>query len=299
MILAMASWGFNVVVMKLAFAVFPPLLFSAIRHIGASLFFLVVLAVARRPLRLTGRDWAWMLALGLFGVALNQPFVMYGVQMTTAGNAGVLLFASPVMVAVINHLLGWERLGRRAWIGVGIASSGLLLVVIKDAASFRLGGATAVGDLLCLGGALSWAIFTVMTQPLLVRHDALTLAALPIMIGTWPLVAIASASFVTLDWGSVSPVMWTAVGYSTVVVIALGTLVWIWAVRELGGARASLYSYLNPVIALVAGIAVMGERVSAVGVAGVAVTLLGIYICRSAPLTTRTRRKGQVEREPA
>lgn len=287
MIFMATGWGLNFLIIKLALVEISPLVFTSLRHIGATALLLLVLVARRVPLTLTRREWLWVIGLGLIGITIHQPLAMYGVAYTTAGNAGLLLSSTPVFVALLNHLLQWERLERRGLLGIGISFVGMASVIGADGKGFSLSSSTLIGDLICLAGALMWALYTVLAQPLLKRHDSGNLSAVIMLSGTIPLLAISMPSFAAQSWSAISPGAWTGIAYSFLVSIALGSLIWNWGIQKLGGARASTYNNLSPAIALGAGALFLGEQLTPLRVTGAVIVIVGIYLARTATLVSK------------
>jgi drug/metabolite transporter (DMT)-like permease len=287
MIVMATGWGLNFLVIKVALFELSPLVFTSLRHIGASILLLIPFALRRGSLRLSRRDWLWILALGLIGVTIHQPLAMYGTAYTTAGNAGLLLSSTPVFVALINHFIRWEQLERRAWFGVGISFLGMACVIGGAGSGFTLSSVTLVGDLICIAGAVMWALYTVLAQPLLKRYDSANLSALILVAGTIPLLVLSTPQFLSQDWTNVSSGTWTGVAYSFVVSIAIGNVIWNWGIQKLGAARASIYSNLSPAIALAAGAWFLGDQLTPLRVAGATIVIIGIYLARSSVVLSK------------
>lgn len=288
MIFMATGWGLNFLVIKLALTELSPLVFTGLRHIGATALLLLLLVARRIPVKLDRQEWIWVLSLGIIGITIHQPLAMYGVAYTTAGNAGLLLSSAPVFVALFNHVLRWEQLERRAWIGVGISFVGMASVMGADAEGFRLSGLTLTGDLICVAASMMWALYTVLAQPLLKRHDSSNLSALIILAGTVPLLAISVPAFVAQSWTTISPGAWIGIAFSFLVAIALGSLIWNWGIQKLGGARTSMYNNLSPAIALAAGALVLADQLTPLRVLGAMVVILGIYLARSSSIVLAT-----------
>lgn len=275
------AWGLNFLAIKVALFDLPPLVFTSLRHIGASILLLLLLAMRQSSLTFSRREWLYIFGLGFIGISLHQPLAMYGSAYTTAGNAGLLLSSTPVFVALINHVIHWEHLEPRAWLGVGISFVGMACIIGGDGGGFSLGRATLKGDLICVVGAAAWALYTVLAQPLLKRYDAVNLSALILVAGTIPLVILSLPQFLAWNTAQVGATAWTSLGYSFLISIALGSLVWNWGIQKLGASRASLYSNLSPAVALVAGAFFLGDQMTPLRLGGAIIVIVGIYLARS------------------
>lgn len=276
MLITMVTWGLNFIAIKVGVTELPPLAFTAMRHIGASMLLLMMLASQRIVPRFSRREWLWLTGLGLIGITIYQPLAMNGVANTTAGNAGLILSSTPVFVALFNHWLGRERLSAKAWFGVIVPFVGMAMVIGEDE-GFSLSSHYLVGDLLALVAIILWAVYTMLAQPLLLRRDSLT-------AGTIPLTLLALPAIRSQNWQAISIGAWVGMLYSTIVVIALGYLIWNWGVKKLGSTRTSLYSNLSPVITLIASVIILNEKLTVLRLMGAMIIIGGIYLSRSSTI---------------
>jgi drug/metabolite transporter (DMT)-like permease len=277
----MAIWGANFVVVKAAVTQFLPLAFTALRFALAGLVLLAVLIFNRVSLRVSRADLGRLALLGLVGNIIYQPLFVLGIARTTAGNSALILAASPVAVAIENHLLGQERLHARAWAGVALSFGGLALVILGGPKEISLAPETLLGDALTLGAVLCWATYTVMSRPLVTRLNPLAVTSISLLIGAGALLLIATPSFLAQDWSAVRVSGWLGLLYSGVLAIGLGYAIWGKGVQRLGGARTSVYSNLNPIVAALTGALFLGEHIALLQVAGAACVFGGIVLARS------------------
>lgn len=113
-------WGSNYTIVKSAFLELPPHPFNAIRMIVASAVFLLAITVARRyrrpsvfytPEPVSGRDWLALTALALVGHVLYQLCFIGGLARTSVANSALILAMTPVAIAAINVIRGYEHVG--------------------------------------------------------------------------------------------------------------------------------------------------------------------------------------------
>jgi len=277
----MTVWGANFVVVKAAVAQFRPLAFTALRFAIAGVVLLVVLVLLRVSLRVSRADLGRLALLGLVGNILYQPLFVIGISHTTAGNSALILAAAPVLVALENHVLGQERLHGRAWTGVALSFFGLALVILGGPKEISLAPETMFGNLLTLGAVLCWATYTVMSRPLVTRLDPLVVTSVSLLIGAGALLVFAAPSFLAQDWSAINPGGWLGLLYSGLLAIGLGYVIWGKGVQRLGGARTSVYSNLNPIVAALTGMIFLGERITLLQVVGAACVFGGIVLARS------------------
>jgi drug/metabolite transporter (DMT)-like permease len=199
---------------------------------------------------------------------------IYGISMTRAGNAALLLTTSPIYTTFLSGLFRHERVGRLAWVGVVGTVAGIALVVGAGPDGFRFGSSTSRGDLLILAGAAAWALYTVGGRPLVRKYGSLPVTTWAIAIGAVLQVAVAIPQLRTM--GSVPPGAWLSVAYSGVFATAIGQLLWYQGVAVLGSTRTAVFQNLVPVAALAVAWAWLGEVPTPLQLAGAVVIIAGI-----------------------
>ena len=118
---------------------------------------LVALAQGQ-TLRITWRDALELLGLGLIGYTLFQGVWAVALSLTTPSKGVVLLATAPVFGAVLATL-GGDRLSPLRWSGIALAFAGVFVLINNSVTEFTLGGGHALGDMLFVLAAFSWALF--------------------------------------------------------------------------------------------------------------------------------------------
>lgn len=269
-------WGLNFSVVKAALAHLPPLGFNALRFPLASLTVWLVLR-RRGAIPLPRReDLRRVIVLGLVGNVIYQVAFIVGLDRTRAGNASLLLAASPILTALLSAALGHERVRPRVWGGVLATLAGMALVVLGGQERVSIGFDTLAGDLILVGAALAWSIYTVGSKPLIQRYGPVAVTAWTLWIGSVGVVLLGIPELVGLDWGGVPPASWAAVAFAGIFGIALAYLLWYQGVRYIGNTRTAIYSNLVPVLAILIAWLWLGEVPGALQLVGAAVIIGGV-----------------------
>ena len=145
-------WGMNAVIVKATYTQIPPLVFMAVRFVIAGSLLLFVLWRTEGALHLPRKDWGAMVVAGMVGTGLYQPLFLYGLALTTASTAALIIATSPAFVALINRMLGREMLPLRGWIGIITTFFGVVLL-IQGGEGIVLTSQALWGDLLVLIGS--------------------------------------------------------------------------------------------------------------------------------------------------
>ncbi|MEV6328575.1 EamA family transporter [Streptomyces sp. NPDC051909] len=238
---------------------------------------LAVAPFAARPLwrqrALIRRHLGFVALASLFGVALYNTLVHQAGLTTSAGNMGMIMAASPVIMAGYARL-GGERLGARRVLGTLVAVIGVLLLVGKGSLTMDL----AAGDLWMFAAALSFATYSALLRRKPAEIDGLAFLLTTFVLGALMLApAYALSLFVQggfpVTAGTVGPLLYVGVFSSAVAFFA-----WNRAIALVGAARAGVVYYLQPVCVALLSYLLLGERLGLVGVGCMVLILGGVAV---------------------
>ena len=272
-------WGVNFVVVKYATHIFNPVAFTGLR-VGTAATFLVAFAYARGGFTLSRHDVLRLLFLGVIGNGLYQLFFVHGVARTRAGNASLIVGAAPAFIALVARARGLERVKRMTFAGIALSVIGVALVIAGSATSSN-GETTLLGSVLVFLGVLCWTAYTIMLQPYTKRIDVVQLAAVTMVGGAVPLLVASMPALVATDWSSVGTGGWLALLYSSVISMGVAYFFWYRGLRVLGPTRTAVYSNLQPIVALVAAWAFLGEIPTIFQGVGAVTIIAGVFLTRS------------------
>ncbi len=250
-------WGFNQVVVKLALPDVGPIAQTGIRSgIGALCVIAYALAAKRRVFEIDGTEAAGALAGALFTaefIALYESL-----RFTTAARATVFIYAAPFFVAVgAAFLLRDERLRPIQWAGLAFAFVGVACGFLG-----RTKGGSLAGDALALLAAVLWAATTIVIKATPLRRiDPIKVLLYQIGFAALfaPLVAYAfgEAWPTHLTTTSVAALLWQGV-----VVAGISYALWFWTLTRYAVAELSAFTFITPLIGVLAGWLVFGETLS-------------------------------------
>ena len=276
-------WGVNFIVVKVGTQLMHPLAFNGAR-VGIAAVALVIIVVAMRERWPARRDVIALLLLGVLGNGLYQWFFIEGIARTRAGDAALVLAASPALMAIIGRMMGVEDVTRRKVLGIAASLFGMALVVFGSgrtdpAASGDV--ATLAGNMLVLTSCVCWALYTVLLKPYTERIPGVPLSALTMVGGAVPLLLVSMPYIARTPWQSLPVNGWGALLYSGLLALVLAYLFWYRGVRVLGPTRSAMYSNLQPVVALVVAWLALGERPTIIQIAGAVAIMAGLLLTRT------------------
>lgn len=225
-----------------------PNTFILLRVGGAVLlFWILLLSQKRKPINRT--DYWRFAAAGLFGVAVNQLFFFHGLNLSSALNAGIIMALNPLMVFVLAALLTKEKLSAHNYTGVVIGATGAILLTLS---SGSMPGASLLGDVFLLINALSYALYLVLSKPLLLKYSPIQVITYVFSIGlallllfppTWT-----NLGNVHLEQIPISA--WYKITYVIVGVTFLTYLLTIFGLKYVSATVSAAYIYTQPVMVM-------------------------------------------------
>lgn len=273
---AIGLWSLNLSVTRYILTHgFLPLSYGAVRYGLAAVVFAAIGLVAERSLRLRGRDLA--LALAAAGVLyVNQVGFVYALRSTSASVIALILAATPVVAALIGLVLGTETLHARFWGGAILSTVGV--AVVAAATGGELTGST-VGVALGLLTAVTWAIYSILVTPLMQRHSATRISA-TVLAAAWALVTLtALPQLDAQDW-SLGWWIWALLVLATLGPLVLTNVLWFRSLDRIGPARATLATNIQPFVAAVFAIVLLGEPAEPLLLIGGLLIGFGILLAR-------------------
>jgi len=264
---------------------------SALRFGIASIMLLVLLRLREGSVGVPLRDLAGMAVVGVLGFGLYQVFWTTGLQSISAGDSALLIAATPVLTALLAVVAGSDTLTPPKLAGALVSFAGVA-IVIGGGGALTL-GASLVGDVLTLGAALCFAIYTSFGAPILRRHSPLRTTAWTMSAGSLFLLPLGGAQLATVDVAAVPLPVWVAVLYSAVLPAALSNVIVFHGVKLLGPTRITAYQFLVPAFAVVMAAAFLTEPIRLAQVVGGVVIVTGILVTRSGARAVRSVRRAR------
>ncbi len=280
--LAGAQSGFALfpILGKLVLGAVPPFLFAAFRVVAAAVLLEGVRRVRSPAEAIRPKDRPRMLLYALLGVSFNQVLFITGLFLTTAINTTILTATIPVFTLAAAVLLGRERMTARSALGLALAGAGALALL--NAQRFDWGSASFRGDLLILANCTSYSLYLVLSRPVLAHYRVATFTAAVFRYGAAPIVLLALPDLRRFEPARVSAVAWMCLAGVILLCTVIPYLLNSWALARTQASRVAFYVFLQPLIATVLAVLVLGEGLTLKTVwaallifAGLGVTLVG------------------------
>jgi drug/metabolite transporter (DMT)-like permease len=258
----------------------PPAVVAVSRFATAAVLLWAWALASGRPVARPRRaDLPLVLVLGATVVFAYNLFFLYGVRHSTAADGSVLV---PGLIPIATALLAWrvrgERPPDRAQLGLGVAFAGLVLVASPTGG---VGTDRVLGDVLFVGAAISWSIYTHAGRRATARYGSISANVYATAAGT-----VLLLPFTFLD-GGWSPLVHAPAGalagiaYLSVIGTVLGFVAFYEGVRLIGAARASSFALLVPIFGVLSSVLVLHEQLRVTLAIGGAIVILGLWLAES------------------
>lgn len=282
----MALVGSYVGLSKLLVAVFPVFLLAWLR------FGIAAVAMAgwvRRPSSeapLSRHDRVLLFFESFLGNFLFSVCMLYGVAMSTALAAGVIMAALPGVVALMSRTFLGERLTGRVLAGIGCAVAGIALVSWSKP-PIPLGAAPApasesthllLGNLLLLGAVFCEASYVVIGKKL---SGALGPRRISALVNLWGLVLVTPLGLWqawSFDFTVVPAQTWALLLFYAIAASVVTVWLWMTGLRHVPAARAGVFTVMLPVSAAAVGVVLLGEAFSAAQAGAFGLAMLGVLL---------------------
>ncbi|HEX6251238.1 MAG TPA: DMT family transporter [Gemmatimonadaceae bacterium] len=271
-------WAVNFSVTKYATTAFEPRAFAGLRVALAAVVLVGLTVVTRAPIP-ERRVLLKLLAIGVIGHGVYQLLFIEGLARTRAGNAALIVAASPAVIALFGRYSRIERVRGRAVAGLALSFLGVAAIVLGSATA-AVGESSMIGTLLICTCVLCWTGFTLTLQPYAMTMNPLTLATTTIIGGLIPLLVFSGPALARTRWDAVPPQIWPAVFYSSVMAMVVAYLFWYRGVRVLGPTRTAVYANVQPIIALLVAWFTLGEVPTVLQGIGAVTIVSGVFFTR-------------------
>lgn len=279
LIFANVIWGATSPIIKFALENIPPFSLAFIRFLLASLL-LYPFVHKRIDYPDLKNKWLWIFAFS--GITFNIIFFFLALQRTASINAPIIGSSGPIMVLVGSVIFLREKVKMRSIIGMTISFVGVLWIIFMPILTHGFDG-EVVGNLFLIMATLGAVVSTVAGRKFLTPGNAWGMTFWACLIGTltfFPLMlweySVNPGWFATLDYRG-----WTGILYGAVFSSALAYGASSWALSKLTAFRTSIFSYLDPVVAIAVAIPLLGEKITPPFFIGSVLVFAGIYIAEN------------------
>jgi drug/metabolite transporter (DMT)-like permease len=234
------------------------------------------LLLRRRSIRLSGREWWQVTLLGLVMFTINTTLVAYGSKVLSAGLTALFIASIPLFIAVLEAALpGGTSMNSMGWAGTFTGFAGLALLTSGSIRGQSLTSANAVACAALIIAAIAWAAGSVLSKRMKIK-------ASPLVSSTWQMAIAGSINMlIGVMCGGLQKSHWTRGAWlATLYLAVFGSLVcytsYMFLLRNVRLSTVATYAYMNPIITVLLGWALLHETLRGSEWLGMAIVLASV-----------------------
>jgi drug/metabolite transporter (DMT)-like permease len=271
-------WGTTWVVSKIGFNGIHPIFFAAIRQLIAGALFLLFFAVRKKAVWPKPKEWLYLVLMAILLFAISNAFTIWGIRYINSGLGAIIGALFPIFVTLINWLIGSKNNPNlTATTGLILGLAGLVFIFYEHLSDFSNAG-FGFGILLSVSACISWAIGTIITTRNIISLNRYYALGWQMFIGGIILNIVCYSSGLTIPISNISLATWLCILYMVIFASVIAFVSFLYTLQHLPTPVASIYAYVNPVVAVLLGHFVLGESWSISLLFGAFVTLIGVYL---------------------
>jgi drug/metabolite transporter (DMT)-like permease len=275
---AAVLFGASVVAVRVAVRDVPPVSLAVLRFgLGGLLLAGILLVVAPRSLRTRWERLPWFGLLGLVLFVLFPVTFNVGLRYTEASRGAVMLATMPIWSALLGQVVG-ERLTRLQVVGVALSVVGIGVAFVEPGRAVGGDAMGLVGDGLLLLTGLLGAVYGLLAKRVLAVDSPATVTTWAMLFGAALLLPVALVEGLVPAIGRLDGQLLGIVVFLGVLGGAAAFLLWTWALSRLTPTQVAVYVNLNPVVAALLGVVLLGERRSGLFLFGFAAVVAGVLL---------------------
>ncbi len=255
-----------------------PLQMAGIRQFIGGLCYILYF-VFKRTAWPKGKDWIVILVLSFLNFLLSNTLSTWGVKYISAGLGAIIGSIFPLWLVIIA-MVGSKtktKLNPKTIIGLLLGFTGICVIFFEYLQDF-FNGSFRLGIFLSLASTWSWAFGTLYTKKQAVNFNPYFSLGFQMVISGIVLNVISGISGYSLPLEFIPWQGWALIGYLALFGSVIAFVAYLYALQNLPTEQASLYAYINPIVAVMLGWIIFQEKLTAFIITGTLITLYGVYL---------------------
>ncbi|MBR5638225.1 MAG: DMT family transporter [Muribaculaceae bacterium] len=248
--------------------------------------YLGLLVISRFNVSFWGwRDEALALLCGLTGGTLYFVLQNVALNMTLLSDVVIVIAINPLLTTILAAIfLKEEHFSWKILLYSAVAFMGMAVVTLRNGFVWGNG---LMGNILAFLAALSWAVYSVLLKRVQGRHSTLSITRKVMFYGVLCAAPLMFLQPLTSMSTLLRPDLLANMLFLALICSMAAFFIWNLVIKKIGAIRSSNYLYLDPIISILMGVILIGEKVTTIAVIGCALVLLGVIMVEK--LTAKKR----------
>ncbi|WP_231507449.1 MULTISPECIES: DMT family transporter [unclassified Flavobacterium] len=284
-------WGTTWIASKEGVKHMPALQLVAIRQFLGGFLYISYFLFKKAPWP-KGKQWKTIIILSILNFVLSNGLSTWGVKYISSGLGAIIGACVPLWIVIITFFRG-DRLSRVSVVGLIISFSGVCVIFYDHLSDFLI-PSFRFGIIISIISTLTWAFGTLYTKKKAATFNPYFSLGLQMFISSILVFAYTGATGISVKLSEIPAASWWSIAYLVVFGSILTFIAFIYALQNLPAEISSVYSYINPIIAVILGAIIFGETLNTAIAVGGGVTLFGLYLVN---YSLRRTRKNSIKTE--
>lgn len=276
------TWAGSFIFIKLGLREVPPVTLALLRFALAFpvIGIVTLLTGANKDVEMNlKKDFVPLSILALTGVTLIYIFQYYSMKYTSASTGSIVMNTTVIFMAIFSAIILKEKIGARKILGILLAFFGLFITLSKNSLEiFRFNSQELLGDVLMIGSAICWAIYSIYSKKTLQSYSPMVSTTVVFGLGAFYLVPFALLESPLSVIPKITWLGWTSILYLSLLSSVFGYVLWNRGLTRMETVKAGMFLYLIPILTMIFSYLFLGEEITYATVAGGALVIIGVYL---------------------
>lgn len=275
-------WGTTWIASKEGVRHMPPLQMAGIRQFFGGLCY-VFFFMAKGTAFPKGKEWGSVLILSFLNFMLSNALSTWGVKYISAGLGSVIGAIFPLWLVIIAMIGSRTKIQSKTAIGLLLGFAGICVIFYEHLHDF-INPDFRFGIFLSLASTWSWAFGTLYTKKHAARFNPYFSLGLQMLLSGAVLVLFTNLTGNAISMGNIPWQSWASIAYLVIFGSVISFMAYLYALQNLPTEQASIYAYVNPIVAVLLGWMIFGEKLTSFIICGTLITLYGVYLVNKAAI---------------
>lgn len=278
--IAYAIFGFNIIVCKdlTSGHLIPPLGIFTIRSLTAGVLFWIVSAFMPKE-KIDRKDYIRIFAASMLGFFTCQVTFLVGIPYITPMDCSILTAMSPIYTMAIAAIAIKEPITLKKATGVAISFAGIIyLIVSRVTAPGGIAESTPFGIFMIILNCLSFSMYLGIFKPLIAKYSAVTFMKWIFLFSACVSAPLSMKGLLEVEWAAIPPIQYAELAYLVICATFVTYFLIPVAQKRIRPTLVSMYSYVQPIIAIVISIMIGMDALTWQKVVAAAMVFGGVII---------------------
>ena len=269
-------WGTTWIASKEAVRYVHPLQMAGIRQFLGGICY-IGFFLAKGAAWPKGRDWSVIIILSFLNFMLSNALSTWGIKYISAGLGAIIGAIFPLWLVIIGFAGSRSRIPPKTVLGLLLGFTGICVIFYEHLHDF-LDPRFQLGIFLSLASTWSWAFGTLYTKKHAVNFNPYFSLGIQMVISALVLSVISHFSGYSIPVSQLPWQAWAAMSFLVIFGSVISFIAYLYALQNLPTEQASLYAYINPIVAVLLGWMIFEEKLTGFIISGTLVTLYGVFL---------------------